>query len=410
MKQGYLSQYFIGVAGKILSAVEVDKAKSHQHEINGVVKLKRIFGEENRDFEKVRFIYFDDSDDEPITDEGELSWYDSRKSHPVRSEHRLYYKKTTVFNNARPGDELFIGLRSDNTVLVIIAENGSTISNQLHYLFGDNSSNGLFIRDNFNSEQDRLTFTSRFILEKLGIKIEIDTDVLLDEMIQKFGNQFPSTKEFSNYARSTVPDICSLDDPDLALIEWMKREEILFRTFERHMISERLAAGFTDDIEGFFQFSLSASNTRKSRAGLAFENHVEQLLIDYKIHYDKKKVTENNSEPDFIFPSIEAYQDSKFEIQLLTMLGLKTTCKDRWRQILAEADRIREKHLLTLESGISERQTTEMQSKFLFLVLPISIHDTYTSSQRNWLLSVAEFIETVLFKQRSTSWSNDMSR
>jgi hypothetical protein len=30
------------------------------------------------------------------------------------------------------------------------------------------------------------------------------------------------------------------------------------------------------------------------------------------------------------------------------MLGVKTTCSDRWRQVLAEADRIQLKHLLTL--------------------------------------------------------------
>ena len=27
-----------------------------------------------------------------------------------------------------------------------------------------------------------------------------------------------------------------------------------------------------------------------------------------------------------------------------SMLGVKTTCKDRWRQVLSEADRIPQKH------------------------------------------------------------------
>lgn len=38
VKQGYLSQYFDGVAVKQLSAVEADVARSHQHEYNGVVE------------------------------------------------------------------------------------------------------------------------------------------------------------------------------------------------------------------------------------------------------------------------------------------------------------------------------------------------------------------------------------
>ena len=46
MKQGYLSEYFKGVASKTLSAVEVDMSVSHQHEYNGVSALKKIFGTE----------------------------------------------------------------------------------------------------------------------------------------------------------------------------------------------------------------------------------------------------------------------------------------------------------------------------------------------------------------------------
>ncbi len=52
------------------------------------------------------------------------------------------------------------------------------------------------------------------------------------------------------------------------------------------------------------------------------------------------------------------------------MLAVKTTCKDRWRQILNEAQRIKPKHLLTLQEGVSHRQFDEMQeSKNLVLFL-----------------------------------------
>ena len=44
MKQGYLSEYFSGVAIKSLSAVEADLLRSNQHEFNGVESLKRVFG------------------------------------------------------------------------------------------------------------------------------------------------------------------------------------------------------------------------------------------------------------------------------------------------------------------------------------------------------------------------------
>ena len=84
----------------------------------------------------------------------------------------------------------------------------------------------------------------------------------------------------------------------------------------------------------------------------------------------------------------------------LTMLGAKSTCKDRWRQVLSEAKEIEHKHLLTLESAISENQTNEMINKKLQLVLPLPIHETYTLKQRAWLYSVKMFLEEVKEKQK----------
>jgi len=82
------------------------------------------------------------------------------------------------------------------------------------------------------------------------------------------------------------------------------------------------------------------------------------------------------------------------------MLGAKSTCKDRWRQVLSEADRISRKHLLTLEPSISTNQTDEMIAKNLQLVVPQPIHETYTEEQRVWLFDVDQFIDEVKEKQR----------
>ncbi|MBN1929095.1 MAG: restriction endonuclease [Chlorobiaceae bacterium] len=76
-----------------------------------------------------------------------------------------------------------------------------------------------------------------------------------------------------------------------------------------------------------------------------------------------------------------------------------TTCKDRWRQVLAEARRIEQKHLLTIEASISSNQTDEMAAWNVQLVLPRSIHETYTSQQQRWLMSISEFTSLVLQKQ-----------
>lgn len=152
------------------------------------------------------------------------------------------------------------------------------------------------------------------------------------------------------------------------------------------------------DVDGFLSFSLSVQNRRKSRVGLALENHLELLFTECGIQYKRTAVTENKAKPDFIFPSVAAYHDPAFDALRLTMLGVKSTCKDRWRQVLAEADRIDHKHLLTLETSISRHQTDEMQAKNLQLVLPRGLHGTYTPEQQAWLMDVASF--TALVRER----------
>lgn len=77
------------------------------------------------------------------------------------------------------------------------------------------------------------------------------------------------------------------------------------------------------------------------------------------------------------------------------MLAAKSTCKDRWRQALPEARRIWPKHLVTLEPAISPAQTAQMQAERLQLVVPAGIQDTYQPAQRDWLMSVGQFVAVV---------------
>ena len=130
--------------------------------------------------------------------------------------------------------------------------------------------------------------------------------------------------------------------------------------------------------------------------GQSLENHLEAIFRSRGIRYVRGAVTENNHRPDFLFPSAEAYRAAPAAgSPRLAMLGAKSTCKDRWRQVLAEASKIPEKHLLTLEPGISERQTRQMQNSRLQLVVPQAIQGTYTNDQQAWLLSLEGFIREV---------------
>lgn len=414
MKKGYLSEYFTGAAAKRLSAVEIDLLRSHQHEFNGVGGLKSLLGEPvGKVTYPAKLIYLTDDDDQPLVEDSTLTWYDARQRGRVergvmRWEYRLYFKTTMVSLNAAIGDLLVIAKRQDNSLLMLVAEGGSSIARQIEWLFGfsDLAQPGFSIRSELETEQSRIEFASRFILESIGIRVETSDDNYLDTMLDRFAGKFPTTRVFSAYARSTLPEINPTDDPDLVLMAWMEREEILFRTLERYLIADRLSQGFSGeasscdvDVDGFLSFSLSVQNRRKSRVGLALENHVETLFQANDVQYARTAKTENKSKPDFLFPSLAAYQNPSFDPLKLTMLGVKSTCKDRWRQVLAEADRIETKHLLTLEAAISTQQTDEMSARKVQLVLPKGLHPTYTQTQQNGLMDVQSFTDLVKTRQ-----------
>ena len=395
MKQGHLSKYFEEIAAKRLSAVEIRPSTSNQHEFNGVQQLKRMFGKRRNKF-PARFIYLGEDEDEYVTSDGSVTWYDARKHHPTRSEHRLYYPSSPVTEAAHEGDLLVIGKRADGDLLVVIAAAGSTSENQVMWLFGlQVADSGRFSVVEIKESRDApLDLAAKFVLDQMGIEVEPD-DQFLELVLNNFPKGFPSTAVFSAFARDTAKDVSPLDDPDAAVISWMDREEVLFRTLERHLVADRINRGFGKDVDAFIEFSLSIQNRRKARAGFALENHIEQILKDHNVRYSRGALTEGRSRPDFLFPGKREYHDSSFPDTHLRMLGVKSTCKERWRQVLAEADRIKAKHLLTLEPGISEAQTAEMRKNDLLLVLPQSLHATYNPRQRDWLMDVRGFIGAI---------------
>ena len=399
MKKGYLSQYFDGVAIKTLSAVEADRTRSNQHEYNATREMLDFMG---RPSEKTpldaRFLYLNDDDTEPMPEDAFLTLYDSRKGQPHRSaEYRFYFPTTNVSNNASEGDLLTIAKRHDGGLLVIIAERDSTIARQIRWLFGltDSEHPGFSVKSEMETEQDRIGFAARIVLEQIGIEPEVEAPNFLDQMLDRFGGGFPTTLEFSAFARFTLTDIDAHAAPDTALLAWMDREEVLFRTLEKHLLSAQMSALFHGDDfdpDPVMKVAQSAFQRRKSRAGNALENHLESVFKSHGVTYSRTAVTERKLKPDFIFPDIKRYHDQSFPSARLTMLASKTTSKDRWRQILNEAVRIPIKHLITLEPSISENQTAEMQSEQVQLVIPAPLHNTYTAVQQAWLLDVSGFI------------------
>ena len=403
-----LSDSFVGVMIKRLTEVETNRRVSNQHEFNGTVEMRRHLGHDRREL-RAHFIYLGREEDESIALDEKVTWYDAREQHPTRTEYRLYFHDNEVMENARAGNILIVALRRDSSVVILIVDDQSENLPMVLWLFGAQGES-LVGRHSIDPSAvgDYPLSVSNEVAGLIGLEpTEPPSDSWLDSLLARFGGAFPTTRALSAFALETLSGDLPVDsDPDTTLLRLMDREELLFRQLERHIVSQQIsasAAGWTQNVDEFIRFSLSVHNRRKSRAGHALENHLEWILLENHIRFDRVAITEGHSNPDFLFPGVREYHDEAFPAASLTMLGAKTTCKDRWRQLLNEAARIPAKHLLTLQPAISENQTAEMHSADLRLVVPAPLHAGYTPDQQRWLLSLRVFMDLVQGRETASS-------
>lgn len=153
--------------------------------------------------------------------------------------------------------------------------------------------------------------------------------------------------------------------------------------------------GFSD-IEDFLARAQAILQRRKSRSGRSLELDTKEVFLEEGliegIDFSHQPESEPGKKPDFLFPSATDYKNSRFSKERLRMLAVKTTCKDRWRQILNEAERISQKHLLTLQEGVSENQFGEMAQSNVQLVVPASLVSAYPKSVQPHLQTIESFI------------------
>jgi hypothetical protein len=187
-------------------------------------------------------------------------------------------------------------------------------------------------------------------------------------------------------------------DPDRRLLRRRDCEFDVFKSVEREHVLPRIRRGF-ESVEEFLEFSHGVSNRRKSRAGRSLELQVRAIFLEEEVPFSWAPRTEGARRPDFIFPSIEHYLDPIWPTASLFMLAAKTTCKDRWRQILNEAARVERKHLLTLQEGVSVPQMQEMKEEGVQLVVPRELVPAYPVEIRDQLVTLQDFLTAVRTSQ-----------
>ena len=161
---------------------------------------------------------------------------------------------------------------------------------------------------------------------------------------------------------------------------------------------ERIKPGISS-IQQFESLAQTLLQRRRMRSGRSLELQVRKLLEEEGFtedqHFAYNQRSEGNKRPDFLFPSAGAYRQPSFPKTRLWMLAVKTTLKDRWRQILNEAERIERKHLLTLQEDVSLAQFEEMTQSNVQLVVPRPLIVKFPKEIRPALQDVATFLEEV---------------
>jgi hypothetical protein len=220
----------------------------------------------------------------------------------------------------------------------------------------------------------------------------------IDQMFRAFAknlNVFPPGSQFSQKTCEAMLQCVKgfgkkATDDRLMLL--MQSEYRLFKLVERQICLPEVLRLFKD-IDDFLKTAATLMNRRKSRAGRSMENHIQYLLADAKIPFDSSP--QIYGEPDIIIPNKAAYDDPKYPTDKLFMVGVKTTCKDRWRQVTQEAPRIPWKHLITIQEGISANQLVQMHQAKVTLVVPQKLHSRYPDVKGVNLLDLDGFIKTV---------------
>lgn len=394
-----LNEIFSKVAVKKLTKIDLPDRGSNQHEVQGVASIRSFFGEGDCIREPIDWHIFSDEKD-VVSYSGNITFYDSRRNKPERSaEWRMYYSGD-VLSNAEIGDSLFLVRLDNGEIHALVFPSGSSWEKNAYILFEGLQ---LELPDTYtvySTDQipdHEIEFVKERILFQLGLDHTIKpVDSDKEIITSKFGCEFPSTAEMSAFARSQV-DFEPADprvSPDDKLLNWISREDSLFRALENVIVQKRLKKGISE-VDEFIQYSLSVQNRRKSRMGYAFEHHLRALFDVFNLKYTWQAETERGNKADFIFPGEREYHDPEYDTNLLVMLGAKSTIKERWRQVLEAADRIPVKHLCTLEPGLSLSLTDSIHMNSIQLVIPEGILSSYENSQKDKIINIEYFLDFV---------------
>ena len=231
-------------------------------------------------------------------------------------------------------------------------------------------------------------------------------------IFEEFKNLMPSPSEVVEIAIANIfrpprntPDEIKRNFSDL--VEELQREayriylaaesEAGCRAF-KNVLSDRCPqdagrAEVIETISGMFQefnqFYLSLIQSRKPRAGSAFETILKRLFRALNYPFEEQPVI--NGKPDFVMPSKAHFDRNPMDCIIFTV---KRSLRERWRQIVTEGTRGLGFYLATIDETVSSSQLEEIRHNRIYVVLPRAVKirvPAYTEAPN--VITFEEFFE-----------------
>jgi len=155
------------------------------------------------------------------------------------------------------------------------------------------------------------------------------------------------------------------------------------------VINGRIKTGSIDfnELDKLF---LSISQSRKSRAGKAFEFTIQVLLESLSYPFSDQVVIEG-AKPDYVMPSEEYFRKQPLDSIVFTA---KRTLRERWRQVVTEANKGYGYFLATIDENISSNQIQQAETHKIYIVVPKSLKETISAYKDTYsVISFEQFFE-----------------
>ena len=136
------------------------------------------------------------------------------------------------------------------------------------------------------------------------------------------------------------------------------------------------------------RFFLSLTQSRRSRAGTAFQEIMSALMDKMGYPFEAQPVL-TDSKPDFVMPSKDWYLHNASDCIILT---LKRTLRERWRQVPTEGNSGSTFFLGTIDAKVPPLELDKMKELNVRLVVPARLKQL-NYSKHPAVISFEDFFE-----------------